>query len=73
MANDLSSVNALSDSINVLQTDVKDFSTYLCINDEVHKLLTAYDPEEKNKDAKLWLKEAPMQIVQDMIALKSMK
>lgn len=68
--NDLSSVNALSDSINVLQMEIKDFSTYICINNEVRSLLTADNVEEKNKDAKLWLEDAPMQIIQDMVALK---
>lgn len=68
--NDLSSVNALADSINVLQMEIKDFSTYICINDEVQELLTADDVKKKNKDAKLWLEDAPMQIIQDMVALK---
>ncbi|MBO5460808.1 MAG: sensor histidine kinase [Ruminococcus sp.] len=70
LENDLASVNTLADSINVLQTDVKEISTYICINTEIHNLLVADDPEEKNKNAKLWLEEAPMQLVQDMVALK---
>ncbi len=70
LENDRSSVNALAESIFVLQSDIKDFSTYFCINDEVHALLTAKNAEELNKNAKLWLEEAPMQIVQDMVALK---
>lgn len=70
LENDLGSVNALSDSINVLQRDIKDFSTYICINNEILNLLTTDNPKEKNQNAKLWLEEAPMQIVQDMVALK---
>ena len=70
LESDLSSVNTLADGIQVLQSDIKDFSTYLCINQDVHDLLTVEDPRELNKNAKLWLEEAPMQIVQDMIALK---
>ena len=70
LENDRSSVNALAESIFVLQSDIKDFSTYFCINDEVHALLTAKNAEELNKNAKLWLEAAPMQIVQDMVALK---
>lgn len=66
----LGNVSTLAESINVLQTDIKDFSTYICINDEIHNLLTSEDADELNKDAKLWFREAPMQIVQDMIALK---
>lgn len=67
---DLSSVNTLADGVSVLQSDIKDFSTYICINNDVHSLLTAENPEELNQNAKLWLEDAPMQIVQDMIALK---
>lgn len=63
-------VRTLAESIRVLQTDIKDFSTYICINNEIHNLLTAHDPDILNINAKLWLEEAPMQIVQDMIALK---
>ena len=70
LENDRSSVNALAESIFVLQSDIKDFSTYFCINEEVHALLTAKNAEELNKNAKRCLEEAPMQIVQDMVALK---
>lgn len=70
LENDLSSVNTLADSINVLQTEIKDFSTYICINNEVRNLLTADNPWELNKEAKLWFDDAPMQMIQDMIALK---
>ena len=70
LENDLSSVNTLADGVRVLQSDIKDFSTYICINKEVHELLTAENCEELNRNAKLWLESAPMQIVQDMIALK---
>lgn len=67
---DLSSVNTLADGVSVLQSDIKDFSTYICINNDVRSLLTANNHEELNQNAKLWLEDAPMQIVQDMIALK---
>lgn len=70
LENDTAGVNTLADSINVLQADIKDFSTYICINTEVHNLLVADDIKERNKNSKLWLEDAPMQIVQDMIALK---
>ncbi len=70
LENDKSGVATLSESIGVLQSDIKDFSTYICINDQIHNLLTADDPQELNEDAKLWFDDAPMQIVQDMISLK---
>lgn len=70
LENDRASVNTLAESISVLQSEVKDLSTYICINTEVHKLLTADNAEELNGNAQLWLEDAPMRIVQDMIALK---
>lgn len=63
-------VHTLAESWDMQQTDIKDFSTYICINQQIRELLTATDPEEKNKNARLWMDEAPMEIVQDMIALK---
>ena len=68
--NDLVSVNALSDSIQLLQADMENFSTYICINDQVKALLTADNPKEKNENARLWYDEAPMQMIQEMMALK---
>lgn len=70
LENDVASVDNLAESLGILQTDIKDFSTYICINNDIHTLLTTEDVEKKNKNAKLWLEEAPMAIVQDMMALK---
>ncbi len=67
---DLRTVNALSDSIRLLQADMENFSTYICINDQIKALLTADNPEEKNANARLWYDEAPMQMLQEMMALK---
>lgn len=70
LENDQANVNTLADSINLLQTDIKDFSTYICINQEIQNLLQVDHPEELNKNARLWQDEAPMLVIQDMIALK---
>ena len=70
LENDKSGVETLAESLGILQTDIKDFSTYICINNDIHTLLTATDVEKKNKNARLWFEEAPMAIVQDMMALK---
>jgi two-component system sensor histidine kinase YesM len=67
---DMESVYSLSDSVDVLQTNVMNFSTYLCINEQIRNLLLEENVEEKNDNARLWLEEAPMQIVQDIVALK---
>lgn len=70
LENDKVSVENLAESFGILQADIKDFSTYICINNDIHTLLVEEDVEEKNKNARLWLEEAPMAIVQDMMALK---
>ncbi len=64
------SVSALSDSINLIQTDVKDISTYISINNDIRKLLKSDQIDELNKDARVWEDSAPIELVQDMIALK---
>lgn len=70
LENDIAGVNTLAEGIDMLQSDVKDLSTYICINTDVHRLLTASHAKELNGNSRLWLEEAPMQIVQDMISLK---
>ena len=54
LENDRTGVNTLSESLSMLQTDVKDFSTYICINNDIRKLLTTNEVETKNANAKLW-------------------
>ena len=70
LENDRTGVSTLAESLSILQTDIKDFSTYICINNDIRNLLTTHEVESKNANAKLWLEEAPMEIVQDMMSLK---
>ena len=67
---DLNDVKTLAESIYLLQTEIKDYSTYICINEEVQRLLTAKNIELLNRNSRLWLDSAPMEIVQDMIGIK---
>ena len=66
----LSNVNVLSGNLNAIQTEIKDFTTYLCINTQLSKLLTTGNVGEKNKNARLWEEETPIQYVQNVLALK---
>ena len=66
----LSNVNVLSENLNAIQTEIKDFTTYLCINTQLSKLLTTGNVGEKNKNARLWEEETPIQYVQNVLALK---
>lgn len=66
----LRAVKAVSDSIGVVQTEVKDFTTYICINNQVRTLLTSDEIEQKNKNARVWEEETPLQLIQDVLSLK---
>lgn len=66
----LNSVRSLGNSLDVIETEVTDLSLYICINNDITKILTTENPLELNKDSRLWLNRAPMKIIQDMIALK---
>ena len=65
----IQNVQSISDGISVVQKNIMEMGTYICINDEVNKILTVDDPEELNRDARLWMNHAPMQIIQDMVAI----
>lgn len=62
-------VQNISDSISVVQKNIMEMGTYISINDEIRQILTADDPKEMNRDARLWQNRAPMQIIQDMVAI----
>lgn len=65
----IQNVHSISDSIGVVQKNIMEMGTYISINDEIRQILTTDEPEELNRDARLWLNYAPMQIIQDMVAL----
>lgn len=66
----LSNLSTVSENLNAIQTEIKDFTTYLCINTQLKKLLRADNPEEKNRNARLWEEETPIEYVQSVLALK---
>lgn len=65
----IQNVQNLSDSIGVVQKNIMEMGTYISINEEIKKILTVDNPEELNRDARLWLNHAPMKIIQDMVAI----
>ncbi|MDE6404479.1 MAG: sensor histidine kinase [Lachnospiraceae bacterium] len=65
----IQNVQNISDSISVVQKNIMEMGTYISINDEIRQILTADDPKELNGDARLWMNRAPMQIIQDMVAI----
>ena len=67
--NGLQSVQGLSDNIETMQKNVMEMGTYITINEEINKILSTDNAEELNMDSQLWLHHAPMQIIQNMIAI----
>lgn len=65
----IQNVQNISDSIGVVQKNIMEMGTYISINDEIKQILTADEPGELNRDARLWQNRAPMQIIQDMVAI----
>ena len=65
----IQSVQSISDSICVVQKDIVEMGTYISINEEIKRILTAEEPKELNRDARLWMNHAPMRIIQDMVAI----
>ncbi len=64
-----SSVQGLSDNIESMQKNIMEIGTYICINDDITNILTTDTPSTLNQDAQLWFHNAPMQLIQDMIAI----
>jgi two-component system, sensor histidine kinase YesM len=65
----LQSTQNLTSGIDVLQKSIIEFATYICINNDISQILISDKPEEMNKDSLIWLHNAPMRIIQDMMAL----
>lgn len=65
----MQSIRQVSDSIGVLQKNIMEMGMYICINDDVKKILSSGKKEELNRDARLWMNHAPMEMIQDMVAL----
>ena len=66
----IGSVKAVAESVALIQTEAKDFTTYLSINAQLRELLTTGDPAEKNTNARLWEEETPMALIQDVLSIK---
>ncbi len=66
----MQSVQSLEDNVDVLRQEMQNICTYLCINEDISKILRSQDTEALNQNFQLWLDKAPMNIVLDMIALK---
>ena len=64
------SVQTLEDSIDVLRSDIQNICTYLCVNEDILKILRSSQADQLNQNFQLWLDDAPMNIVLDILAVK---
>lgn len=65
----ISDVKRLSDSIGEIQRGIIEMGTYISINDEITKILRMDASLADDQNAQIWLRQAPMQMIQDMMAL----
>lgn len=66
----MNSVRNLENSLEELNQNMVEMSTYICINSEIIEILTSDDVETLNQDSQLWLDHAPMRFIQDTLALR---
>ncbi len=63
-------LQSLSDNTEAVMKEVEDLSTYIAINQDINQILISDSTEELNKDHQLWDHQSPIQMVEDMMALK---
>jgi len=66
----INDIQSFADGANIIFHDVRDLSAYLAISTEINKILTSDNVAKLNRNTRLWQQEAPMQVVEDMMALK---
>ena len=63
------SVENLSEGLDTMLNGIAELGTYICINQDILDILAEQNPAELNSDSQLWIHEAPMRTIEDMIAL----
>ena len=67
----LRDLSDLSSSVEDIKNNMKTYGTYITINEEIQNILDADNTDSLNKSSTLWYSEAPMKVLEDMIALDS--
>ena len=65
-----SSVSTLATSLDIVQQDVNYLSLNMAINQDIRSILNASDVQSLNADSSLWVHEAPVQMIEEIVALK---
>lgn len=62
-------VENLSDSIDTMLGSIIEFGTYISINNDILAILSSEKQAALNADSQLWVHNAPMRTLQDMVSL----
>lgn len=62
-------IHSVDDSLGYLEQDLLDISVYFSVNDDVNHLLNT--PAHTIEDPLFWSKMSPMEVVKDILAIKS--
>ena len=62
-------VDSMAENIGLIQKDLWDISTYLCIDNNITALLSSEYNKEFDSNARFWFDSAPMEIVQNMLSI----
>ena len=65
----LSNTRSVSMSIALIQDEIKKMSTYISIDSDIRKILLEQNIESLNQNPRLWFEEAPMETLENLIAL----
>lgn len=66
----ISRVQNLETNLAQLNQSVSELATYICINSDILKVLTAGDVEGLNRRPKMWQEDTPVGFIQDTMAIK---
>lgn len=56
-------------NMHLVQDDIKKLSTFVGVDSDIKKILTSSNVEELNRNSRMWFDEAPLDTLQNLIAL----
>lgn len=65
-----SAIQSVDENIGYLERDLLDISTYISVNSSIADVLSS-EPEETAADPLFWKRQAPISVLQDMLAVKN--
>lgn len=66
---DLNAIQSLEHNITSIQSDIVNISVYMCVNSDILTILQSDQPEEVNRNRRIWRTDAPTVILEDIISI----